>query len=368
MHNVTIAIVGPPCSGKSTLTIQLNSQVVKRPTDGRLFHLNVVNIGQCYSPETSHAFDFAIFTFDLTAPEDSKAARENAYTSFCESKDNNPQMNACLVGTKMDLIPQTPYDIALATHGPRRSLNLSSPFLKIFAVSAITGMGCTELLLHIANIIKPIEYALSRSLFRAIETLQTWVADQFAALLALPVPENVNRATPDSGKMSDEIITGLLKTPEARKWDEAFEEAAPGSMSTCHKITSDLVVKSAGWDPIEYDNMEYVRSHTRIPVPQPRYHHLKSTWLVMDYIKGSMLHVCWESQSLWMKIRIACTLRGYIKQLRNLRSTRPGSLNDGLIHDNELFDSHRCGPFASSTGLRVYCEQIAHSGWLRFVH
>ncbi|KAI0784495.1 hypothetical protein C8Q75DRAFT_809983 [Abortiporus biennis] len=373
MRKVTIAVIGPHLSGRSTLAAQLNFQVMKRPTDGQLFCFKVVDVGEHLSQDISFDhdsdFDFAISTFDLTAPNDSKANRESAYASLCQYNSKvHRQLNACLVGTKKDLVLQTSYDLALAMHGSRRSLGLVCPSLKIFAVNARTGEGCKELLWYIANTVKPTKNTpLTSLLLHSIENFQTWIADQFAAIMALPVPESVNRQTPDSGEMNDEIITHLLESPETREWDEAFKRSVPGSLSTCHKITSDLVVKFGTCNPTQYHNMEYVRSHTRIPVPQPRYPHLKSTWLVMDCVHGSMLHDCWESQLLWMKIRIACTLRGYIKQLRNLRSTRPGNIDDGVICDNELFDSHECGPFASSTGLRVYCEQVAHAGWLQFV-
>lgn len=166
-------------------------------------------------------------------------------------------------------------------------------------------------------------------------------------------------------ELDDSTVDELTKTPEARAWDAALvKDINPSATSTCHKITPHLVVKAALGD--EFSAMAYVRSNTRIPVPQPRYPHLRK-WLVMDFIEGTMLLKCWESQSLWMKLRIACTLRGYIKQLRRLKGTRPGSVSDGFIEYHTLFDDQQLGPFTSARRFQVWSERIAHSGWVRCV-
>lgn len=136
------------------------------------------------------------------------------------------------------------------------------------------------------------------------------------------------------------------------------------SSCTSHKITPELIVKYPS--PGEYDAMVYVRSHTRIPVPQPRYPHLPN-WLIMDLIDGKMLLECWESLSWWMKLRVASTLRCYLKELRTLKGTRPGPVVDGMIEGHYLFDDQRCGPFTSATHFRVWCERVAHGGWVRWM-
>ena len=169
--------------------------------------------------------------------------------------------------------------------------------------------------------------------------------------------------------MDDSTIDELTKTPEAQAWDAALVDNVrkfnPVARSTCHRITPHLVVKSA-WYGDEFDAMAYVRENTRIPVPQPRYPHLRK-WLVMDFVEGSMLLNCWESQSFWMKLRIACTLRGYVKQLRRLKGTRPGSVSDGLIDSHTLFDDQDLGPFTGARHFQVWAERIAHSGWVRCI-
>ncbi|KAG6892101.1 hypothetical protein C0993_004853, partial [Termitomyces sp. T159_Od127] len=63
-----------------------------------------------------------------------------------------------------------------------------------------------------------------------------------------------------------------------------------------------------------------------------------------------------------MKVRVACTLRGYIGQLRRLRGVVPGRLEDGIASGIQ-FDDVEIGPFESTTDFRLYCELIAQSSW-----
>lgn len=165
-------------------------------------------------------------------------------------------------------------------------------------------------------------------------------------------------------ELDDPTVNALVQSREACEWDQTllkYVQSSFSSASPVHKITPHLLVKDAF--PPEYAAMEFVRANTRIPVPQPRYPHLKR-WVAMDYVDGTMLLECWSSLSWWTQLRVACTLRGYIRQLRRLSSQRPGPHLDGLIEGNVLFDEQKCGPFSSSTHLRVWCEYIAHSSWV----
>ena len=210
----------------------------------------------------------------------------------------------------------------------------------------------------------------------------TWILDAFARLLALPVPKDVNQAvSPDPTvyndvvliaisqtadpielELNDELVQSLVQTEEVRKWEEHLYPymSSLGAMSV-HKITPNILAKSH--NDSEYATMEYVRANTRIPVPQPRFPHLKR-WTAMDFIDATMLLACWDSLSWWMQLRIACTLRGYVRQLRALTGTRPGPVTDGIIREHSLFDDQERGPFASSTHFRVWCEFNAHSSWV----
>lgn len=162
-------------------------------------------------------------------------------------------------------------------------------------------------------------------------------------------------------ELDDLAIDALVKSPGAKAWDHylsAFSNMGSRFMPT-HKISKTLIVKNR--KTYEVENMRFVRANTKVPVPQARYLHLKS-WLVMDFIEGKMLQECWESQSFFMKFRIACTLRGYISQLRKLRGTIPGTVSGGVI-SGILFEDENRGPFDSSRTFRNWCHMVAHSGW-----
>ncbi|KAH7929175.1 hypothetical protein BV22DRAFT_1029803 [Leucogyrophana mollusca] len=73
---------------------------------------------------------------------------------------------------------------------------------------------------------------------------------------------------------------------------------------------------------------------------------------------------CWEKQSLFMKFRIAYTMRGYTFQLRHLT----GAVPDMVVHGRMcgiLFDDSEQGPSDSSTRFRQWCETVAQGHrWL----
>jgi len=186
--------------------------------------------------------------------------------------------------------------------------------------------------------------------------------DAAAALFALPVPRDVNPDTPDTENFDNDAIHELLQAPIARAWD-ALPWPSLFTISlgpAAHKITPNLIVKN-GRDKDERDNMIFVRQHTRIPVPQPRHRHL-TRHLVMDFIEGQTLFDCWDNLGFLMQIRIACTLRTYISQLRLLRRDVPGTVATCTV-GGVLFNDQRLGPFPSSTELRRYCEFGAYHGW-----
>ena len=107
--------------------------------------------------------------------------------------------------------------------------------------------------------------------------------------------------------------------------------------------------------------MELVRKNTNIPVPQPRYPQLEG-WLIMDRIHGRSLEGCWNSLSIFMQFRIACTMRCYVKQLRRVSGSIPGT-PEGYIGGN-LFDCNEWGPLKDARHFRRLCESCASSQWL----
>ena len=69
----------------------------------------------------------------------------------------------------------------------------------------------------------------------------------------------------------------------------------------------------------------------------------------MDRIEGHSRDRTWETLSLFMQFRIACTLRCYVKQLHSFTSTLPG--HDGIVSGDPFFCSEH-GPFEdANTGL-----------------
>ena len=110
--------------------------------------------------------------------------------------------------------------------------------------------------------------------------------------------------------------------------------------------------------------MLFVRRNTRIPVPQPRYA-IGDSWLLMDRIEGHSLDRTWETLSLFMQFRIACTLRCYVKQLHSLTSTLPG--HDGIVSGDPFFCCEH-GPFEDSNRLRLFCEMVAFESWRNLAH
>lgn len=161
--------------------------------------------------------------------------------------------------------------------------------------------------------------------------------------------------------IDDSVVSALERSSLAQAWDRKLivYSQMPSMGVSAHRITNSLLSKAA--PRCERVNMTFVRSHTSIPVPQPRYPGLSSR-LVMDFVDGKMLLDCWDSLSLFMQFRIACTLRCYIKQLRRLSGSRPGTVDGGVV-DGVLFEGEERGPFQTSRDFRIFCELVSHCGW-----
>ncbi|KZV64322.1 hypothetical protein PENSPDRAFT_171139 [Peniophora sp. CONT] len=89
----------------------------------------------------------------------------------------------------------------------------------------------------------------------------------------------------------------------------------------------------------------------------------------MDRVEGEPLIGCWDRLSSFRRLRVACTLRLYIRQLHALRRSQLGTLGTGLV--GGLFfqfdgsESKEFGPYESVQGLRRFCTFAAHLGWQR---
>lgn len=119
-------------------------------------------------------------------------------------------------------------------------------------------------------------------------------------------------------------------------------------------------------DAPEANALNLVFAKTTIPVPRVR-RVVKRKWdylIVMDYVKGPTLAEVWSTFSLWKKIRVAFTLRRYVRQLRRLKAspaTPPGPLSaqGPRTCESPIFgqvQSHR-GPFASYAELSTFFNE-----------
>ncbi|KAH9487205.1 hypothetical protein JR316_0001274 [Psilocybe cubensis] len=192
--------------------------------------------------------------------------------------------------------------------------------------------------------------------------MESWALDVIARIFSLPVPPNVNRDTPDPESLpvipDDDAAWELTKTPEAVAFNKHLAAYTEGhDLAPAQKIAPNLILKNL--NPFESYNCSFVRAHTNIPVPQPRYTHLKQ-FFVADLIPGRMLLECWDSLSSFYQFRIACTLRGYVSQMRRVTSDRPGGIKLGHVR-GVLFDPNLWnGPFRDVETFRNWIVNITY--------
>ena len=82
-------------------------------------------------------------------------------------------------------------------------------------------------------------------------------------------------------------------------------------------------------DPLDFElrAMRLANEQSTIPIPAVRRvlgGTERKTAFVMEYIPGKTLKECWPGLSLWQRIRVVWTIRGYIRQLRRIRP--PGTV------------------------------------------
>ena len=130
------------------------------------------------------------------------------------------------------------------------------------------------------------------------------------------------------------------------------------------KIGDHTLVKSAfdlGARHLEASLFEFARTRTTIPIPRIRRTFEDEDGLlfsVMDYIPGERLDHVWPSLSLWTKLRVALTLRRYIRQLRQIKdshSSVPGPVADSpQTCDGYTFYHKPSGPFPDYASLSAF--------------
>ncbi|KAI0676462.1 kinase-like domain-containing protein [Trametes maxima] len=129
-----------------------------------------------------------------------------------------------------------------------------------------------------------------------------------------------------------------------------------------------------------------VRERTTIPVPTIYrfFRHDGFSYLVLEYVHGDTLDACWDDLSNWQKLRIAFTLRNYVRQLRRIRTPQtekqvPGPITDDPSHPLPCYTpalgEYRVDAFASYNQLRDWMngryrvtERLhrEHVGWPPF--
>ncbi|KAI0035402.1 kinase-like domain-containing protein, partial [Vararia minispora EC-137] len=113
--------------------------------------------------------------------------------------------------------------------------------------------------------------------------------------------------------------------------------------------------------------VRFVRAHTRIPVPRvwavvPWF---GDYYLLMRRVRGIELTAVWPTLDSTVRERITTQVRGFIDQLRALRSPfgeRICSATGGRVHDPRLPARHR-GPFANEEAFNYvlrYFEPLAN--------
>jgi len=119
-------------------------------------------------------------------------------------------------------------------------------------------------------------------------------------------------------------------------------------------------------DASEANALDLLFAETTIPVPRVR-RVVKDQWdflIVMDYIPGPTLSHVWPTLSTWRKLRVAFTLRRYVRQLRRLKAsatTPPGPLSaqGPRICESPIFGQVRSdrGPFATYSELSTFFNE-----------
>lgn len=110
----------------------------------------------------------------------------------------------------------------------------------------------------------------------------------------------------------------------------------------------------------EAANMEFIASHTQIPLP--RVHDVfiigSRTYIVMDYIDAPELTFTWHKLTNMQKKQFFVQLKDYINQMRALEPSNPGHIQ--AADGTGVFDSRLCldncpmGPFISSREFHTH--------------
>ncbi|KAF5348910.1 hypothetical protein D9756_009815 [Leucocoprinus leucothites] len=346
---VTIDIYGDQGSGKRTLRAILDDYSYTREQDSRNFFFRP-RIGSASQLEPA---SLSVVLVDATGPgAPSESTIEDAQKS---------SSSFCFLLTKTDLIAADYSDAHLAHLHRMRQLayryNVDS-----ISVNALTIHGVADLVIYAVNTHSPLskQPRFFPTLWRRLRTIFT---DCLAACFTLPTSQITRN-------IEDELATihgadDLLRQhpiESSSEWTQSLLrrlKIAHARSVPAILISPSLIWKQM-WTGSEPAALEYVHQHTSIPIPRVHAHY--GLHMIMDYIEGEMLLECWDRIGWFMRFRVACTLRLYIKQLRSLtcpdvRGVGTRKLAAHIFGDNEF------GPFESTTHFRRFCDFVCFTGW-----
>ncbi|PPQ89933.1 hypothetical protein CVT25_009988 [Psilocybe cyanescens] len=323
--DIRISILGGPGTGRTTLCQRLNEYVYLRLSDGHRFRF-LAQEADMNASGLMNESDAILLTFGLDTDFGDLI---NQYGKLVRHNYWEHRKAFYVIGTKQDSLEHNSDYVRY----PGRLTTMITLFTSIDSaiVGALRGNGIEELCCSV-------------------------------------VPPDVNKDTPDSVDLpaipDDNTAWTMCDLPEAVAYNRRLADYSNSIFKSAPtwKIAPTLILKRL--DPSERFNNIFVRAHTNIPVPQPRYLHLKKA-LITDFIPGSMLLACWDSLSAFYQFRIACTLRRYVSQMRRITSERPGSIDRGLVKGHLFEPDLWNGPFRDVETFRNWIQHIAYTGWIR---
>ncbi|KAH9487213.1 hypothetical protein JR316_0001282 [Psilocybe cubensis] len=266
------------------------------------------------------------------------------------------------IGTKLDALDA---GLDIVQYPERETTKITMyTYLSTFFIDNRSKSDLGRLCSSLANFKYPIRPSIGSSVNKLFSHLRSRLCDLIAMAFALPVPRDINKDTPDPDDFpaipDDDTAWKMIDTPESIDFNNHIASFANSLFRSAftYKVGLTLVLKRL--HRLERFNTIFIRAYTNIPVPQPRYRHLKEAFIT-DFIPGRMLLECWDSLTKFQQFRIACTLRRYVSQLRSITSERPGSIEHGHVNGALFSDpSIWNGPFRDVEIFRNWVKHIAY--------
>lgn len=126
----------------------------------------------------------------------------------------------------------------------------------------------------------------------------------------------------------EELLQRLLRAPplqDSWRWSGGFStyilnDRVVGKIALDRRVDEPDLSREAM-------AMRLVWEHTTIPIPRVhrtlRVKKWERVFIVMDFIEGERLDRAWPELSLWSRLRVAWTLRSYVRQLRRIPIPAP---------------------------------------------